>query len=79
MKQSCKVINIAFGVKKINHEIIGVYYKRNYPYAASYCHKTKTTIAFMMPLEDANGSRVKVAVYHIDASQWNASATCNPL
>ncbi|MED6174134.1 hypothetical protein PIB30_065971 [Stylosanthes scabra] len=65
--------NVAPGVKKINHENKAVVcHKQNYPYAVFYCHKTETTMAFKVPLEGADGSRVKAAaVCHTDTSQWN--------
>ncbi|MED6107440.1 hypothetical protein PIB30_014051 [Stylosanthes scabra] len=64
---------VAPGVKKINHENKAVVcHKQNYPYAVFYCHKTETTMAFKVPLEGADGSRVKAAaVCHTDTSQWN--------
>ncbi|KAL1291211.1 hypothetical protein HN51_059770 [Arachis hypogaea] len=65
--------NVAPGVKKINHENKAVVcHKQNYPYALFYCHKTETTMAFKVPLEGADGSRVKAAaVCHTDTSGWN--------
>ncbi|XP_061336501.1 BURP domain protein RD22-like [Gastrolobium bilobum] len=65
--------SIAKGVKKIGGEDKGVVcHKQNYPYAVFYCHKTDTTRAYSVPLEGADGSRIKaVAVCHTDTSQWN--------
>ncbi|XP_061336497.1 BURP domain protein RD22-like [Gastrolobium bilobum] len=65
--------SIAKGVKKIGGEDKGVVcHKQNYPYAVFYCHKTDTTRAYSVPMEGADGSRIKaVAVCHTDTSQWN--------
>lgn len=63
---------IAPGVKKLAGDKAVVCHKQNYPYAVFYCHKTETTKAYSVPLEGANGIRVKaVAVCHTDTSQWN--------
>ncbi|BAT78301.1 hypothetical protein LR48_Vigan561s005700 [Vigna angularis] len=63
---------IAPGVKKISGDKAVVCHKQNYPYAVFYCHKTETTRTYSVPLEGANGIRVKaVAVCHTDTSQWN--------
>ncbi|XP_052111649.1 BURP domain protein RD22 [Arachis duranensis] len=64
---------VAAGVKKINHGNKAVVcHKQNYPYAVFYCHKTETIMAFKVPLEGADGSRVKAAaVCHTDTSGWN--------
>ncbi|WJX16446.1 hypothetical protein P8452_06469 [Trifolium repens] len=61
------------GVKKLgdkNKTI--VCHKENYPYAVFYCHKTDSTEAYYVPLEDVDGNRVKtIVVCHTDTSQWN--------
>ncbi|XP_047180925.1 BURP domain protein RD22-like [Vigna umbellata] len=63
---------IAPGVKKISGDKAVVCHKQNYPHAVFYCHKTETTRTYSVPLEGANGIRVKaVAVCHTDTSQWN--------
>ncbi|XP_054799721.1 BURP domain protein RD22 [Prosopis cineraria] len=63
---------IAPGVKKIGEEKAVVCHRKEYPYAVFYCHQTETTRAYTVPLEGADGIRVKaVAVCHTDTSQWN--------
>ena len=63
---------IAPGVKKVSGDNAVVCHKQSYPYAVFYCHKTETTRTYSVPLEGANGIRVKaVAVCHTDTSQWN--------
>ncbi|TKY74592.1 Dehydration-responsive protein RD22 [Spatholobus suberectus] len=63
---------VAPGVKKLAGDKAVVCHKQNYPYAVFYCHKTETTRAYSVPLEGANGIRVKaVAVCHTDTSEWN--------
>nr|AFK33381.1 unknown [Medicago truncatula] len=64
---------IASGVKKLGEKNKAVVcHKENYPYAVFYCHKTDTTKAYSVPLEGADGSRVKaIAVCHTDTSEWN--------
>ncbi|TKY74594.1 Dehydration-responsive protein RD22 [Spatholobus suberectus] len=63
---------IAPGVKKLAGDKVVGCHKQNYPYAVFYCHKTKTTRAYSVPLEGANGIRVKaVAVCHTHTSEWN--------
>ncbi|WJX09987.1 hypothetical protein P8452_00762 [Trifolium repens] len=64
---------IAQGVKKLGEKNKAVVcHKENYPYAVFYCHKTDTTKAYSVPLEGADGSRVKaIAVCHTDTSKWN--------
>ncbi|KAK2399185.1 BURP domain protein RD22 [Trifolium repens] len=61
------------GVKKLgdkNKTI--VCHKENYPYAVFYCHKTDSSEAYYVPLEDVDGNRVKaIVVCHTDTSQWN--------
>lgn len=60
------------GVRKLAGDKAVVCHKQNYPYAVFYCHKTETTRAYSVPLEGANGNRVKaVAVCHTDTSEWN--------
>lgn len=63
---------IARGVKKVGEGKAVVCHKQNYPYAVYYCHKTESTRAYTVPLQGANGNRVKaLAVCHTDTSQWN--------
>ncbi|XP_019447491.1 PREDICTED: BURP domain protein RD22-like isoform X1 [Lupinus angustifolius] len=63
---------ITQGVKNLADNNVVVCHKQNYPYAVFYCHKTDTTKAYFVPLESANGSRVKaIAVCHTDTSKWN--------
>lgn len=73
--ESQQQYTIAKGVKKLggeNNKGVVVCHKQKYPYAVFYCHKTDTTRAYSVPLEGADGSRVKaVAVCHTDTSQWN--------
>ncbi|KAK2399182.1 BURP domain protein RD22 [Trifolium repens] len=61
------------GVKKLgdkNKTI--VCHKENYPYAVFYCHKTDSSEAYYVPLEDVDGNRVKaIVVCHTDTSNWN--------
>ncbi|XP_025686008.1 BURP domain protein RD22 [Arachis hypogaea] len=65
--------NVAPGMKKISHENKAIVcHKQSYPYAVFYCHKIETTMTFKVPLEGADGSRVKAAtICHTDTSQWN--------
>lgn len=63
---------MAPGVKKLARDKVVVCHKQNYPYAVFYCHETETTKVFFVPLEGANGVRVKaIAVCHTDTSKWN--------
>ena len=63
---------IAPGVKKFEENKAIVCHKQNYPYAVFYCHKTEAIKAYSVPLEGADGNRVKaVAVCHTDTSEWN--------
>ncbi|KAM1013425.1 hypothetical protein FF1_043359 [Malus domestica] len=63
---------IASGVKKLAADKSVVCYKQNYAYAVFYCHATKTTTAYVVPLKGAIGVNVKaVAVCHTDTSEWN--------
>lgn len=63
---------ITTGVKKLGGDEAVVCHKQKYPYAVFYCHKTKTTRAYMVPMEGADGSKVKAAaVCHTDTSAWN--------
>ncbi|KHN15366.1 Dehydration-responsive protein RD22 [Glycine soja] len=64
---------MAPGVKRLGEDKASVVcHKENYPYAVFYCHKSETTKAYSVPLEGADGSRVKaVAVCHTDTSKWN--------
>uniref|UniRef100_A0A516IJH8 BURP domain-containing protein n=1 Tax=Turnera subulata TaxID=218843 RepID=A0A516IJH8_9ROSI len=60
------------GVKKIaGHESV-VCHKQNYAYAVFYCHATKSTSAYVVPLVGEDGTKVNaVAVCHKDTSEWN--------
>ncbi|XP_028795424.1 BURP domain protein RD22 [Neltuma alba] len=63
---------IAPGVKKVGENEAVACHRQEYPYAVFYCHKSETTRAYRVPLEGADGVRVKaVAVCHTDTSQWN--------
>ncbi|XP_068324138.1 BURP domain protein RD22-like [Pyrus communis] len=63
---------IASGVKKLAADKSVVCHKQNYPYAVFYCHATKTTRAYVVPLKGADRVNVKaVAVCHTDTSDWN--------
>ncbi|NP_001238316.1 BURP domain-containing protein precursor [Glycine max] len=64
---------MAPGVKRLGEDKASVVcHKENYPYAVFYCHKSENTKAYSVPLEGADGSRVKaVAVCHTDTSKWN--------
>nr|KYP53974.1 Dehydration-responsive protein RD22 [Cajanus cajan] len=60
------------GVKKLGGEKGVVCHKESYPYAVFYCHKSDSTKVYSVPLEGADGSRVKaVAVCHTNTSPWN--------
>ena len=63
---------ITVGVKKLAGDKGIICHKQNYPYAVFYCHKTETTRAYSVPLEGADGMKVKaVAVCHTHTSEWN--------
>ncbi|KAK4277041.1 hypothetical protein QN277_015099 [Acacia crassicarpa] len=63
---------IAPGVKEVGEKKAVVCHRQEYPYAVFYCHKTEATRAYTVPLEGADGVRVKaVAVCHTDTSGWN--------
>lgn len=63
---------IAPGVKKVGENKAVVCHRQEYPYAVFYCHKSETARAYTVPLEGADGVRVKaVAICHTDTSQWN--------
>ncbi|KAI9106575.1 hypothetical protein K1719_022103 [Acacia pycnantha] len=67
-----QVYTIAPGVKEVGVDEAVVCHRQEYPYAVFYCHKTEATRAYTVPLEGADGVRVKaVAVCHIDTSEWN--------
>ncbi|KAI5354680.1 hypothetical protein L3X38_007575 [Prunus dulcis] len=60
------------GVKKLAAGKSVVCHKQTYPYAVFYCHATKTTRAYVVPLKGADGLEAKaVAVCHTDTSEWN--------
>ncbi|XP_020227180.1 BURP domain protein RD22 [Cajanus cajan] len=62
------------GVKNLggDHKGVVACHKESYPYAVFYCHKSDSTKVYSVPLEGADGSRVKaVAVCHTDTSRWN--------
>ncbi|KAF9617985.1 hypothetical protein IFM89_039282 [Coptis chinensis] len=63
---------IAPGVKKMGGENSVVCHKQTYAYAVFYCHKTKSTEAYKVPLVGADGTKATaVAVCHTDTSKWN--------
>ncbi|KAI9106869.1 hypothetical protein K1719_022397 [Acacia pycnantha] len=63
---------IAPGVKEVGEKKAVVCHRQEYPYAVFYCHKTDVTRLYTVPLEGADGVRVKaVAVCHTDTSGWN--------
>ncbi|CAJ1972306.1 unnamed protein product [Sphenostylis stenocarpa] len=63
---------MAAGVKKLGEEKGVVCHSEKYPYAVFYCHKSDSIRTYSVPLEGADGSRVKaVAVCHTDTSNWN--------
>ena len=63
---------IAKGIKKLGENKIVACHKLNYPYAVFYCHKIDATKVYTVPLEGADGTKVKaIAVCHTDTSQWN--------
>ncbi|WCJ29806.1 BURP domain-containing protein [Euphorbia peplus] len=63
---------ITAGTKKMTGDKSVVCHKQNYAYAVFYCHATKTTKAYTVTLEGADGSKAKaVAVCHTDTSAWN--------
>ncbi|XP_054820086.1 BURP domain protein RD22-like isoform X2 [Prosopis cineraria] len=63
---------ITQGAKKVGEAKVVVCHKVNYIYALFYCHKTETTIAYMVPLVGADGTKVKaVSLCHMDTSEWN--------
>ncbi|KAF9615604.1 hypothetical protein IFM89_024698 [Coptis chinensis] len=69
--ESMKYI-IAPGVKKMGGENSVVCHKQTYAYAVFYCHKTKSTEAYKVPLVGADGTKATaVAVCHTDTSKWN--------
>ncbi|CAL5327938.1 unnamed protein product [Camellia sinensis] len=63
------------GFKKIGKGGRGgqmVCHKQNYPYAVFYCHNFRSTEAYMLSLEGADGTNAKaVVVCHTDTSAWN--------
>ncbi|KAM1331082.1 hypothetical protein ACFX13_044395 [Malus domestica] len=60
------------GVKKLEGEKAVVCHKQNYPYAVFYCHATKQTRTYIVPLVGADGVKAKaVAICHIDTSEWS--------
>ncbi|GMI81436.1 RESPONSIVE TO DESICCATION 22 [Hibiscus trionum] len=63
---------IATGVERLAGDKAVVCHKQKYAYAVFYCHKSETTRAYTVPLEGADGTKVKaVAVCHTDTSGWN--------
>ncbi|XAR70893.1 hypothetical protein NMG60_11027931 [Bertholletia excelsa] len=60
------------GVKKMGNGEAAVCHKLNYPYAVFYCHKTRTTKAYLVSMAGEDGTKVKAAaVCHTDTSKWN--------
>ncbi|KAJ6743594.1 BURP DOMAIN-CONTAINING PROTEIN-RELATED [Salix viminalis] len=63
---------IKTGVKKMAGDKSVVCHKQNYAYAVFYCHATKSTRAYTVPLVGDDGTKAKaVAVCHTDTSAWN--------
>lgn len=63
---------IEAGAKKMGGDKSVACHKQNYAYAVFYCHETKTTRAYTVPLKGADGTKAKaVAVCHTDTSAWN--------
>ncbi|XP_010519915.1 PREDICTED: BURP domain protein RD22 [Tarenaya hassleriana] len=63
----------AGGAKKVSEsDNLVVCHKQKFPFTVYYCHKTRATSAYVVPLEGADGTRVKaVVVCHKDTSAWN--------
>lgn len=60
------------GLKKVGFYKSVVCHKLIYPYVVFYCHATKFTKTYTVPLVGADGTKVKaVAVCHKDTSGWN--------
>jgi hypothetical protein len=63
---------IADRVQKLSSSKSVVCHRQEYAYAVFYCHSTQTTRAYVVPLEAADGTKVKAAaVCHTDTSAWN--------
>ncbi|XP_068318102.1 BURP domain protein RD22-like [Pyrus communis] len=59
-------------VKKLAGDKAVVCHKQNYPYAVFYCHATKPTRAYVVPLRGSDGVKAKaVAICHVDTSEWD--------
>ncbi|KAB2623087.1 dehydration-responsive protein RD22-like [Pyrus ussuriensis x Pyrus communis] len=59
-------------VKKLAGDKAVVCHKQNYPYAVFYCHATKPTRAYVVPLRSSDGVKAKaVAICHVDTSEWD--------
>ncbi|KAM1049819.1 hypothetical protein ACFX11_031884 [Malus domestica] len=59
-------------VKKLAGDEAVVCHKQNYPYAVFYCHATKPTRAYVVPLRGSDGVKAKaVAICHVDTSEWD--------
>ncbi|XP_028752995.1 BURP domain protein RD22 isoform X2 [Neltuma alba] len=60
-------------VKKVAETQV-VCHKLNYAYAVFYCHKIENTVAYAVPLEGADGSRMEaLSVCHRDTSHWDSN------
>jgi len=63
---------ISKGVKKLGENKIVVCHILSYPYAVFYCHKIRATKVYYLPIESADGTKVKTfAICHTDTSQWS--------
>ncbi|KAI9116775.1 hypothetical protein K1719_012141 [Acacia pycnantha] len=59
------------GVKKVGDTQV-VCHKMTFVYAVYLCHKIDNTVAYTVPLEGADGSRIKaLCVCHRDTSNWS--------
>ncbi|XP_028753038.1 BURP domain protein RD22-like [Neltuma alba] len=74
MKEETKQVEeytILHGMKKVGETQV-VCHKLYYAYAVFLCHKIQNTVAYTVPLEGADGSRMKaLCVCHKDTSTWN--------
>ncbi|XP_041022504.1 BURP domain protein RD22-like [Juglans microcarpa x Juglans regia] len=70
--QMQKYYTIVPGVKKMAGNKAVVCHKQNYAYAVFFCHTTRTTKAYLVPLVGNDGTKAKaVAICHTDTSAWN--------
>ncbi|KAB2607741.1 dehydration-responsive protein RD22-like [Pyrus ussuriensis x Pyrus communis] len=59
-------------MKKLAGDKAVVCHKQNYPYAVFYCHATKPTRAYVVPLRGSDGVKAKaVTICHVDTSEWD--------